>query len=1051
MTLLSRRRVLEIAAAVIFLRAGALAADADEASLVRAMLPSGLQPLLALIVDDSAATALPLMTRETYDADRDYRAGLPAETACDPRRTYWRRGTDPAPDCRLQVGLETYPADGMRGLRCRNARTPLAEIGYYVASRAAQWRTGSGGGRWTALDRYEQSAVHCRADGDPVIAWDRAPHADSYTFYSGNFLNWLRAVPADVPRPMAEIMRRGLADALRATDGVDVGWLRFAASGDGAFVARAPVPVEQAAADWQSSADGEPAGTAPLAGALVEAAFWLSGAMARAGTLESADPAAYEPSSPGRYRSPITHACRPVTLAYLTAGQPSNDAAAASAADALPGFRRLTGGCGGDCIAAVANWFAVTDLLAEMPGRQSAPLHWLVPGPPSPAVDAGLAGTIARLDDPLTFINLVAASLQHDAAVPAGPRLSTAAWLPPASPSDTAGVVFGLSAPRPRQRWFGNLLRYGMRRAEDPFEPPVIVDRDGEPAIDAASGLPRPTSRSLWSDAPDADLLSGGAAGRLPTADVREIHSDLGDSELLGAGNRLQPGNPRIDRSLLGLGADDPESPQDLLDWLAGARELGDPGANAAAVAAYPDGRQVVFSATHDGLLQAFDAASGIELWAWMPRELLPTLPEKMRDGAATVRNHGIDGPLVLHRHDPDGDGLAEPGDGEHLWLMFGLGRGGNRYYALDVADPDRPQLLWSVPLPGPASLEGRAEPVVTRIRIDGATQNAGLWVVLIPGGYDRHFDEPDAGAVGDGNALYLFDALTGEPLWSAGPGDDPNLQVDGLNASLSAAPRALDLDGDGHLDRAYAIDVTGGLWRFDFASGRPADVLAQARRIARLGTGPQRFHETPDVSLARLAAGARLAIAVGSGWLARPLDTGAVDRIYVLFDRDSSLTAPERSESDLHDAGEPDEPMPASAPGWYRRLDGHGAGEKVIGPAITFDHVVRFQTFQPLPLAADAPCGPPRSVRRLYALDVRSGVMHDVADEAAEEEPLVIEGDGLPVALRFGFPGAASAGCLDCRGRAYGLTGGTTFDTGYAGDPVRTSWRKLELPPDSR
>ncbi len=142
---------------------------------------------------------------------------------------------------------------------------------------------------------------------------------------------------------------------------------------------------------------------------------------------------------------------------------------------------------------------------------------------------------------------------------------------------------------------------------------------------------------------------------------------------------------------------------------------------------------------------------------------------------------------------------------------------------------------------------------------------------------------------------------------------------------------------------------------------------------------------------------------------------------------------------------------MLASAPGWYRRLDGHGAGEKVIGPAITFDHVVRFQTFQPLPPDEGAPCGPQRTIRRLYALDVRSGVTHDVAEDEVEEEPLVIDGDGLPVALRFGFPNAASPDCADCRGRAYGLTGGTMFDTGYAGDPVRTSWRKLELPPDSR
>jgi hypothetical protein len=88
--------------------------------------------------------------------------------------------------------------------------------------------------------------------------------------------------------------------------------------------------------------------------------------------------------------------------------------------------------------------------------------------------------------------------------------------------------------------------------------------------------------------------------------------------------------------------------------------------------------------------------------------------------------------------------------------------------------------------------------------------------------------------------------------------------------------------------------------------------------------------------------------------------------------------------------------------------------------------------------------------VRRLYALDVRNGRSHAVAIESPEDDMTELAGSGLPVALRFGFP-AAAADCPGCRPRAFGIVGTETFDAGYAGDPVRTSWRKLALPPDSR
>jgi hypothetical protein len=100
-------------------------ADSDEASIARAAVPGGIQPLLALVVDTSAAAGATLPVREPYDAARDYAAALPAGSGCNPARLYWRRGAGAAPDCRTQDGLPPFPADGTRGFQCDAARAAV--------------------------------------------------------------------------------------------------------------------------------------------------------------------------------------------------------------------------------------------------------------------------------------------------------------------------------------------------------------------------------------------------------------------------------------------------------------------------------------------------------------------------------------------------------------------------------------------------------------------------------------------------------------------------------------------------------------------------------------------------------------------------------------------------------------------------------------------------------------------------------------------------------------------------------------------------------------
>lgn len=1049
-----------------WLSAASVRADSDEAWLHRASLPGSVRPLLALILDRSLATAAAMPVAEEYDPSQDYGAALAAGASCDATRFWVRRGTDPLPDCAREAGIAILPADAESGLQCAAARGAMAGAGYFIASRAAQWHAGAGGGRWDAPDSGNAGAVECRADrgahggaagdwyaaegtGAPwsqdrahEIPWDRPPYADPYVFFSGNFLNYLRSAPATSTRPLAEILARRAATALSATAELDVAILRVDDDGpEGGFVARAAVPSGDAATEMLGLAGEPSAGPAPLAETLTEAVRWLAGGSRNFGLDARTDSGSLVSPDANAYRSPFDHACRPISMAYLTAGQASADELAVSAALSLPRFTAESGGCESDCLATLGAWLATTDLRDDMPAVQSVAMSWIT------TQDDAIASGSRSYADPLAYVDLVAAAHQRDAAIAAGPQLSPAALAPFDVETGSQSVIFGLTAPQPRERWRGNLLRYALKSPAGPFEPPLVVDRDGGIAI-GTDGLPRAGTRSLWSDAPDSNLLSGGAASRLPLPDVRNTYSDVASERIADPGNRLEPGNARVSRDLLGLGPLAAESVDEMLDEFRSLRGLGDPGVHAAAIAEYPaTGLRVAYAASHDGMLHAIDADSGVELWAWMPKELLRRIPLLVRDAPTTARTHGLDGALVLHRHDPDGDGLIEPADREHLWLLFGLGRGGSRYYALDVSQPRDPRLLWSMDLPDPGVL-ALAEPVVARLSIAGSGQSPDAWVVFLAGGYDRRFEARAAGGEGSGGKLLIADAETGRLLWSAGD-DDAELPVTGV-ASVAAAPRLLDLDGDGEVDRAYVLDVVGNLWRIDLQGGLSAETIGTAYRLAHLAAVGRHFHYTPDASLVRSGADSLLAIAFGSGSRMRPRDQSADDALHVVHDALAGPPARDLGLEDLHDVTDSGSGIPPDAPGWTLHLSDHGPGEKVAGPTTTFDHILRFQTYEPLPPDPAEPCGPPRSVARRYAADIRTAMPPATAVESEEDEPEEIAASGLPPGLRFGFPGPWHDACAGCRPRPFGILGGETFDPGYTGEPVRTSWRKL-VPPASR
>jgi len=55
-----------------------------------------------------------------------------------------------------------------------------------------------------------------------------------------------------------------------------------------------------------------------------------------------------------------------------------------------------------------------------------------------------------------------------------------------------------------------------------------------------------------------------------------------------------------------------------------------------------------LYVATNDGYLHAVDSASGVEQWAFVPKELLPRLKQLLANPAVSNRTYGLDGRIGL-------------------------------------------------------------------------------------------------------------------------------------------------------------------------------------------------------------------------------------------------------------------------------------------------------------------------------------------------------------------------------------------------------------------
>jgi type IV pilus assembly protein PilY1 len=392
------------------------------------------------------------------------------------------------------------------------------------------------------------------------------------------------------------------------------------------------------------------------------------------------------------------------------------------------------------------------------------------------------------------------------------------------------------------------------------------------------------------------------------------------------------------------------------------------------------------------------DAATGIEKWAFIPKELLPRLKTLDANPSVTSRSYGLDGDISILRLDKNGDGIIDTST-DRVWLYIGMRRGGHSYYALDITKIDDPKLLWFADgsiLPGIG--ETWSSPVVTRADVQGATQNDQKLVLIFGGGYDGAQENVTQTDDLTGNRIFMVDAKYGTLLWYGTVDEDPagTDSQKGLRTTFTQMKNSfpgritvLDIDGDLFADRMYAADMGGRVWRFDITKGNPPKTLVAGGVFAALGQGgvaspdmasTRRFYNAPDVALVqRRGADPYYNIAIGSGYRGHPLNTQTIDRFYSLRDKrpfaklaNGDYGTP-LTDDNLEDITTNLGSSVTNASAGWKYVFSKNLGEKVLNESTTAAGVILVSTYQPDSAGGTVKCQP-ASKNRVYAFSIDNG-----------------------------------------------------------------------------
>lgn len=895
----------------------------------------------------------------------------------------------------------------------------------------------------------------------------------------------------------------------------DRGVVANQASADGGMVLKSVEPIATSRAAFLDKLDTlEGQGYTPLSEVLYEAGLYFrgldvdygNGSYGFSGVVELSVPESREDNDQSRYKSPITSTCQKNHIVLLTDGFENaidnfNASSSRKALYNMSGSCKRGGSGGSDplCLAQIASYLNNEDVSVDIPDNQNIVTH---------TIGFALKNDDGVIDDD-QFLQATATaggggyypSNDYDELVEAfkeiintvsktsttfaSPAVSVNAFNRTTNRDD---LYFTLFKPGNGPRWAGNFKRFKL--VFDSQGVPSIVDINGAPAIDPQTGFFTETSRSYWSATADGfDTELGGTASNLFTASTltasRKIYSNLTTStNLTAAGNRVEEDNAEITNVMLGVSSD--AEKRNLLMWARGidvddsygsfnanGEAIGD-GSNTdartsmaeplhsqPALVEYGDGnteepRIVAYVATNNGYLHAFDTRSdaGTEIFAFIPKELMPNLRVAYTNNAANNKMYGLDGNVTSYIKDVNQNGEIESGD--QVIIYVGMRRGGQNYYALDVTNPNAPIYLWTL-FGGQDSAAngGRGDfselgqtwstPQVKKIRLGGED----VPVLIFAGGYDVDQDGVSTRTADDvGRGIFIVDAISGNLLWRMGPDTSANLTSPNMIYSIPSDIAAADASGDGYVDHLYVGDMGGQMWRVDIDNnaGETASNITSiidGGRIADLADDTvdsnRKFFYAPDVAILKdISDISYLSLIITSGNRAHPLNLDVQDRAFMIRDLPilekpttyETITVNntveelfDTSNNAIGQATEVADRITAfnalqNAGGWFFDFDS-SIGEKGLTRPLIFQGEAFFATYVPESIAPGE-CVPPGGKGFLYHISLSNAKPIKNYDKVGTEEDLTyqdrkvdLKRSGIPADPTLILPKGGSAICV--------------------------------------
>lgn len=290
-----------------------------------------------------------------------------------------------------------------------------------------------------------------------------------------------------------------------------------------------------------------------------------------------------------------------------------------------------------------------------------------------------------------------------------------------------------------------------------------------------------------------------------------------------------------------------------------------------------------LYIAANDGMLHALNSDNGAEMWAYVPKAVMPNMHKLADKNYSAKHKYFVDG-------SPQTMDIFAAGGWKTI-VVGGLNAGGRGYYALDVTTPASPKVLWEFCHDATLCSVSDSDLGYTYGNPVIAKLPSGQWVVMVTSGYNNV-------APGNGKGyLYVLNATTGAILQKVSTGvGDTGLPVDdaaktgpsGL-AKISAWADLGDLDATA--THVYGGDLFGNLWRFDMSSS-PATVTKVAS-LKEPGGAAQPITTKPE--LGKVPGVTERVVFVGTGqYLGEPdLADAKKQSIYAIRDTGTTYTNP--------------------------------------------------------------------------------------------------------------------------------------------------------------